>query len=332
MTMFVVTGGAGFIGSALIWALNQRGLNDIVVVDRFEDGEKWLNLRNLNVYDYMDKQTFREKIYSGHLPAQPEVIFHLGACSATTETDMGYLMDNNYNYTRELANYALQRDIRFIYASSAATYGDGSEGYEDDEEKLETLRPLNKYAYSKHLFDLHARKNEWLKQIAGLKYFNVYGPNEYHKGEMRSVVHKSFGQAQTDGEIRLFKSHRDNIEHGQQKRDFLYVKDAVKMTLFFMDNPKANGIFNIGRGKARSFEDLAKAVFKTMQLPENIVYFDMPDEIRNRYQYFTEATIEKIRDAGFNGELYSLEAGIADYLQTYLFKDDPYLKVHNSGK
>jgi ADP-L-glycero-D-manno-heptose 6-epimerase len=330
--MIVVTGGAGFIGSALIWALNRRGFDDILVVDRFLEGEKWLNLRNLNIYDYMDKEIFRQKIQRERLPAQPEVIFHLGACSATTETDMGYLMDNNYNYTRELASFALERDIRFIYASSAATYGAGEEGYDDDEEQLSRLKPLNKYAYSKHLFDIHAQKNEWLKQIAGLKYFNVYGPHEYHKGDMRSVIHKSFGQAKKDGEIRLFKSHRKGIKHGMQKRDFLYVKDAVEMTLFFMENPNVSGIYNVGRGKSRSFADLAKNVFETMELPENIVYFDMPEEIRDRYQYYTEANIEKIRAAGFNGELHSLEAGIEDYLKTYLFKDDPYLKVHSSGK
>ncbi|MGM0381604.1 MAG: ADP-glyceromanno-heptose 6-epimerase [bacterium] len=332
--MFVVTGGAGFIGSALIYQLNNRGHGEILAVDSFEQGEKWQNLRNLELMDYMDKEDFRERINSNSLPCQPEAIFHLGACSATTETDMGYLMDNNYNYTRQLAAYSLENDIRFIYASSAATYGDGSKGYSDDHELLPELQPLNKYAYSKYLFDLYARKQGWLDRLVGLKYFNVYGPNEYHKGEMRSVVHKSFEQVRDDGEVRLFKSHRPDYEDGQQKRDFLYVKDAVKMTLFFLDNPGLSGIFNIGRGKARPFADLGGGVVETMKNSsradttgeERINYIDMPEELRERYQYFTEADISKLRNAGYEEEIYTLEEGIKDYLENYLLTDDPYLE------
>lgn len=331
--MFVVTGGAGFIGSALIWKLNQRGHTEILVVDHFENGNKWRNLRNLEILDYMDKQNFRNKIIKEKLNYQPEAIFHLGACSATTETDMEYLMDNNYNYTRQLARYALENSIRFIYASSAATYGDGSNGYSDDQQQLSELKPLNKYAYSKHLFDLHARRQSWLDQVVGLKYFNVYGPNEYHKGEMRSVVHKSFQQMKSDGEVRLFKSHDPDYEDGQQKRDFLYVKDAVKMTLFFLDNPQLSGIYNIGQGKARPFADLGNAVIETMKNSkkaqtsggEAINYIDMPEELRERYQYYTEADISRVREAGYKNELHSLEDGIKDYLENYLLTQDPHL-------
>ncbi len=334
--MYVVTGAAGFIGSALIWELNRRGYDQILAVDHFEMGEKWQNLRNLEIFDYMDKQIFLEKIRCKELAGRPEVIFHLGACSATTETDMGYLMENNYNYTLQLARYALENNSRFIYASSAATYGDGSHGYADDHKTLQKLQPLNKYAYSKYLFDLHAYKQGWLDQLVGLKYFNVYGPNEYHKGNMRSVVHKSFQQALTDGEIRLFKSHRSDFEDGGQKRDFLYVKDAVKMTLFFLDNPGLNGIYNIGRGKARTFADLGATVLETVKNSEvaettgkeEINYIDMPAELRDRYQYYTEADISKLREAGYRDELYHLEEGIQDYLENYLLTEDPYLNPH----
>ena len=334
--MYVVTGAAGFIGSALIWELNRRGFNQILAVDHFEEGEKWQNLRNLEIFDYLDKQTFIDKITAREHPGKIEAIFHLGACSATTETDMGYLMANNYDYTRKIARYSLENNIRFIYASSAATYGDGSHGYEDNRQSLGQLQPLNKYAYSKYLFDLHAHKQGWLDELVGLKYFNVYGPNEYHKGNMRSVVHKSFQQALEDGEIRLFKSHRADYEHGQQKRDFLYVKDAVKMTLFFLDNPQQAGIFNIGRGKARPFADLGAAVLDTVKNSEvaettgkeEINYIDMPAELRDRYQYYTEADISKLREAGYRDELYHLEEGIQDYLENYLLTEDPYLNPH----
>ncbi len=323
--MIVVTGGAGFIGSALVWALNERGYHEIVVVDRLRDGKKWLNLSKLEIHDYFDKKDFIEQVQAGELEYEPDVIFHLGACSSTTEEDADYLMRNNFQYTRKLAEYALAQESRFIYASSAATYGGGELGYLDDHNMLSELQPLNKYAYSKHLFDLHALHNGWLEEIVGLKYFNVYGPHEFHKGEMRSVIHKSTGQALENDTIRLFKSHREDYEDGQQKRDFLYVKDAVKMTLFFMDNPEVNGIYNIGAGTARTFDDLAGAVFETLEKPEQIEYFDMPEEIRERYQYYTEADLTKLREAGYTEEITSLEAGIEDYLENHLLKEDPYL-------
>lgn len=323
--MIVVTGGGGFIGSALVWALNERGYHEIVVVDRLKSGEKWLNLSSLEIHDYYDKKQFLEDVRTDELEYEPDVIFHLGACSATTEEDTDYLMRNNFQYTKELARYALERDCRFIYASSAATYGGGELGYHDDHNTLAELKPLNKYAYSKHIFDLHALHNGWLEEIAGLKYFNVYGPHEYHKGDMRSVIHKSFGQAEEEGKIKLFKSHREDYEDGEQQRDFLYVKDAVEMTLFFMDNPDVNGIYNVGTGQARTFDDLAAAVFKTLGEPVNIEYFDMPPEIRGSYQYHTEADLTKLREAGYTEEISSLEAGVEDYLKHYLLKEDPFL-------
>ncbi len=323
--MIVVTGGAGFIGSAIVWELNNRGYHEIMVVDRLGTEKKWRNLRNLEIADYWDKQEFLAMAGNDDLPVKPEAILHLGACSATTQEDADYLMRNNYQYTKYLARYALEHDVRFIYASSAATYGDGELGYRDDHNLLSQLRPLNKYALSKYAFDLHALHNGWLDKIVGLKYFNVYGPNEYHKGEMRSVIHKSFGQAQNNGKIRLFKSHREDCAHGEQKRDFLYVKDAVNMSLFFLENPDVNGIFNIGCGEARSFNHLARAVFKTLDLPENVEYFDMPADIRDRYQYFTEADISKLREAGYEKEIHTLEEGVADYLNNYLLTDDPHL-------
>jgi ADP-L-glycero-D-manno-heptose 6-epimerase len=325
--MFIVTGGAGFIGSALVWKLNKLDHEKILVVDELSDGEKWKNLRNLRFLDYMNKNDFLEKIREDNLGYDVETIFHLGACSATTEDDATYLMRNNYEYSKELGRWALNNNARFIYASSAATYGDGSLGYSDDHELVPSLQPLNKYAFSKQQFDAYALQQDWLDHMVGLRYFNVYGPNEYHKGNMRSVVNKSFPQAVQDGTIRLFKSHRDDIEHGLQKRDFLYVKDAVDMTVFFHQNPELSGIYNIGTGQARPFDDLAEAIFEALDKPVDIEYFDMPEDIRPNYQYYTEADLSKLRDAGYDASITSLEEGIQDYVQNYLDSKDPYLTV-----
>ncbi|MFB6346099.1 MAG: ADP-glyceromanno-heptose 6-epimerase [bacterium] len=323
--MIVVTGGAGFIGSALVWELNRRGHEDILVVDRLYESDKWKNLRRIDFLDYLDKQDFLEAVKDDRLEYSPDVVFHLGASSSTTETDLDYLMKNNYGYTRELAKWCLENGSRFIYASSAATYGDGSNGYSDDHENISRLSPLNPYGFSKQRFDEYAHRKGWLSDIVGLKYFNVYGPNEYHKGNMRSVVNKSYPQARDEGTIRLFKSHVSEYEHGQQKRDFLYVKDAVKMTLFFMENPEVNGIYNIGTGTARTFDDLAKSIFDALDKPVDIEYFDMPEDIRPNYQYYTQADLTKLRNAGFTDELHTLEEGIKDYVINYLDSDNGYL-------
>ncbi|MHC4174476.1 MAG: ADP-glyceromanno-heptose 6-epimerase [Planctomycetota bacterium] len=316
--MIIVTGGAGFIGSALIAALNKRQITDILVVDQLGTDQKWKNLRNLSFVDYVEKDDFLEMVVENRLDSATEAVFHLGACSDTTETNASYLVKNNYEYSKLLAQWATADNIRFIYASSAATYGDGSAGFSDDVEKMDELRPLNMYGCSKHLFDLWARRAGLLKKIVGLKYFNVFGPNEYHKGDMRSFVIKAFEQINATGKVRLFKSYRPEFKDGEQMRDFIYVKDAVDMTLFFLDNPGIGGLFNIGAGKARTWNDLVKAVFAAMGSKPKIEYIEMPDSIRNQYQYFTQANITKLRKAGYDKETTSLEEAIQDYVQNYL--------------
>jgi len=315
--MIIVTGGAGFIGSALIAALNKRGITDILVVD--EHGKnKCKNLVNLSFADYAEKNNFLKIVSEKKISTGIESVFHMGACSSTTETDAEYLKKNNYQYSRLLAQWATDANVRFIHASSAATYGDGSKGFSDDEEKIEQLQPLNLYGHSKQLFDLWARETGLLKKIVSLKYFNVFGPNEYHKADMRSFVLKAFEQVRDTGKVRLFKSHNPDYTDGEYMRDFLYIKDAVDMTLFFYDNPKINGLFNIGAGKARTWNDLVKAVFAAMGKSANVEYVEMPDSIRNQYQYFTQADITKLRKAGYKKQITSLENAIKDYVQNYL--------------
>ncbi len=322
--MIIVTGGAGFIGSALIAELNARQITDILVVDQLGTSGKWKNLRNLSFADYVEKTDLLEMVIAGKLDSPVEAVFHLGACSDTTEPDASYLIKNNYEYTKLLAQWATNANIRFIYASSAATYGDGSAGFRDDEENIETLCPLNMYGYSKHAFDLWARRAGLLKRIVGLKYFNVFGPNEYHKGHMRSFIVKAFEQINAEGTVRLFKSHEPDYADGEQVRDFVYIKDAVDMTLYFFDNPQLSGLYNIGTGEARTWNDLVAAVFVAMRKKPNIKYIDMPDSIRNQYQYFTQADISKLRTAGYDKQTTPLEDAIKDYVQNYL-QEDGYL-------
>jgi ADP-L-glycero-D-manno-heptose 6-epimerase len=319
--MIIVTGGAGFIGSAIIAALNQRQITDILVVDELGTDQKWKNLRSLSFADYVEKVDFLDLVIEDKLDNSVEAVFHLGACSDTTETDATYLIKNNYEYSKLLAQWAGDADVRFIYASSAATYGDGSDGFSDNEEKIDILKPLNMYGYSKQLFDLWARRAGLLKSIVGLKYFNVFGPNEYHKADMRSFIIKAFEQINAAGKVRLFKSYKSEYADGEQLRDFIYVKDAVDMTLFFYDNPKLSGLYNLGTGKARTWNDLVSAVFTATGKESNIEYIEMPESIRNQYQYFTQADITKIREAGYDKELTSLEDAIRDYVQNYLQKD-----------
>jgi len=264
----LVTGGAGFIGSALIWALNARGLTDIVVTDLLGSDEKWRNLTPLRFADYVEADRFRAT-----LARDPDAfgrfsaVFHLGACSATTERNASYLADNNFTVTKELAAWSLARGSRFVYASSAATYGDGAQGMDDRDPNLARLRPLNMYGYSKHLFDLHAQRAGWLDRIVGVKYFNVFGPNEAHKADMRSLVHKACGQIQATGRVQLFQSHHPDYRDGEQQRDFLYVKDAVEMTLHFAEHPAgqaAGGLFNLGSGEANTWLALTRALFAAL--------------------------------------------------------------------
>jgi ADP-L-glycero-D-manno-heptose 6-epimerase len=321
VNMIIVTGGAGFIGSALVWRLNQMGTDNIVIVDRLGETEKWKNLVGLKYADIYHKDEFIEYVENDSIPFQVESILHLGACSSTTEKDADYLLYNNYKYSQTLCAYCLEKDIRFIYASSAATYGDGKNGYNDDEENLESLKPLNMYGYSKHMFDLWAKREEILDEIVGIKYFNVFGPNEYHKADMRSVVHKAFGQIQKTGKVELFKSYDNNYDDGKQMRDFIYIKDAVDMTLHFLENRDKNGLYNVGTGKARTWLDLVGSIFAAMELEPKIDFIDMPMELRGKYQYFTEANVEKIRSADYNNDIRSLEESVTDYVKEYLLKD-----------
>jgi ADP-L-glycero-D-manno-heptose 6-epimerase len=320
--MIVVTGGAGFIGSALAAELNKRGVTDIIIVDQLGSDQRWKNLGKLAFADYVESDDFLEQIIADDLPYAVDAIFHLGACSSTTETDARYLIKNNYEYTKELASWATDADVRFIYASSAATYGDGSAGFSDNENELNNLLPLNMYGYSKHLFDLWAKNNGLLEQIVGLKYFNVYGPNEYHKADMRSFVLKAFEQIQAGGKVRLFKSYNPKYADGRQLRDFIYVKDAVDMTLFFFENRSLSGLYNVGTGLPQSWNDLAKAVFEAMGRQPKIEYIDMPEAIRDKYQYFTQADISKLRAAGYKKQPTPLGAAVKDYVQNYLTTGD----------
>ncbi len=316
--MIVVTGGAGFIGSAVAWRLNQEGMRDILIVDQLKTSEKWRNLVGLSYDNYIQKEDFLEMVLDNTLPKGIEAIVHMGACSATTETDGDYLMENNFRYTQILADWAIKKNVRFIYASSAATYGDGHQGFDDDIEKLPNLKPINRYGYSKHFFDLHAHRHGMLDQIVGLKFFNVFGPNEAHKGDMRSVINKAHSEILSTGRIRLFKSHRSDYRDGEQQRDFIYVKDVVDVILELIYNRKVNGIFNLGTGRAHSWNDVAIALFHALDRPVAIDYFDMPATLRNQYQYFTEANMDKLSAAFPNLSFRSLNDSIRDYVVHYL--------------
>lgn len=310
----IVTGGAGFIGSAVVWRLNGLGYDDILIVDRMDDGEKWKNLAPLKFADYIDAYDFIDDL---DVFKDAGAVFHLGACSSTTETDADYMVRNNYQYTQDLADWAVGRDIRFVYASSAATYGDGSAGLADGTDDLGKLRPLNIYGYSKHLFDQYAARKGMFERIVGLKYFNVFGPNENHKGDMRSLVNKAFGQINETGRLRLFKSHNPDYKDGEFGRDFVYVKDAVDMTLHFLEN-KTGGLFNVGSGRMQTWNELAAAIFAAMEIQPNIEFVEMPENLRDRYQYHTQADLTRIREAEYKGEITPLKDAVADYVRNYL--------------
>ena len=305
----VVTGGAGLIGSATIWGINNQNLENLWLVDWVEENSlKQRNLENLKYQRFLDAKLFRELIRekSAEL-SEVKTIIHLGACSSTTETNEDYLDDNNFLYTKEVCEWALENNARFVYASSAATYGDGTMGMDDKEERIEKFKPLNLYGWSKHKFDLLAKKQGWFDKITGLKYFNVYGPNEEHKESMRSVVSKAYEQIAQTSKMSLFKSHRKEYRDGEQKRDFLYVKDAVQMTLWLVQNDQANGLFNLGNGQARTWLDLGKSIFSALKLQEKIEFVEMPLILQEKNQYFTEAKIEKLREHGYGYNLFSLE-------------------------
>ncbi len=313
--MIIVTGAAGFIGSCITAKLNERGIEDLILVDELKQnlGSKEANLKNKKFRQYYNKDLFFELIAKNKLDGHVEALIHLGACSSTTLQDAAYFQKNNFEYTRHLAEWALKHHARFIYASSAATYGDGSVGYKDDEETTRRCRPLNLYGESKQKFDLWVLDHKYQDQMVGLKFFNVFGPNEYHKGDMQSVVCKSYSHVVKEGKIRLFKSYKKEYPNGEQKRDFIYVKDAVDVVMFFLDHPKVNGIFNVGTGRARSWNDLAKSLFAAVGQTPHIEYFDIEKSLRDRYQYFTQADITKLRQQGFKKSLTSLEDAVKDY-------------------
>ncbi len=316
-----MTGGAGFIGSALIWELNRRGLTNILVADFLGEDDKWKNLVPLRFSDYIEADDLLARL---DLSAQRfddiNVIFHLGACSSTTETNAAYLIRNNFEYTKALAHFALEGDRRFVYASSAATYG-GIEASMPESAPLETLQPLNIYGYSKHLFDCYAERAGILPGITGLKYFNIFGPNEQHKGEMRSVAHKAFHQILETAQVSLFKSYRSDFRDGEQRRDFMYVKDAVAATAFLAEEVKGGGLFNIGSGRANTWLDLVNAIFRSLGQIPNIQFIEMPEILREKYQYFTCANIEKLHSVGFTQPITPLADAVRDYVVNYLIPD-----------
>ena len=323
--MYIVTGGAGMIGSAVIWKLNNLGITDILVVDHLGSSEKWKNLVNRVFTDYMPRETFLEKIENGSFPHNVDGIFHMGACSSTTERDADFLLRNNTEYTKAVIRYALSKNTRVINASSAATYGNGANGFDDDPTKLETLQPLNAYGYSKHLVDLWAHRSGLQDSFISLKFFNVYGPNEYHKGDMRSVVAKAFEQAAASGKISLFASDTPEYTNGGQMRDFVYVKDCADTLWWLMENKSVNGLFNLGTGTARTWNSLIKALFAAMNRPEVIEYVPLPKHLNGKYQNFTEASMTRLAGTGCPLPASDLEQGVADYVQQYLMRDDPHL-------
>ena len=323
--MYIVTGGAGFIGSAVVWRLNSLGIEDILVVDNLSTSDKWKNLVNLRYSDYLHRDDFMALVQENALSDKVDAVIHMGARSSTTERDADFLMRNNLEFSKNIYLFAKAKNARFINASSAATYGDGSQGFDDDIASLHTLRPLNMYGYSKHLFDLWAQKNGHLDDLVSLKFFNVYGPNEEHKGDMRSVVSKAFHQIRQTGVMRLFRSTDPTYADGGQMRDFIYVKDCVDIIVWFLHN-KVSGIFNVGTGKASTWNELAIAVFNAIGLAPNIDYIDMPLQLQGKYQNFTQANMSRLIAAGYDTPMHSLKQGVTDYVRQYLMQKDPHLR------
>lgn len=324
--MYIITGGAGFIGSVLLRHLNSLGLRELVIVDNLGLSDKWQNLVKGQYADYIQKDYFIELLRNKKLPWTVEGIVHLGACSSTTEKDADFLMENNFHYSRDLARFALEKDIRFINASSAATYGAGELGFADKRELVEKLRPLNMYGYSKQLFDLWLLREGLDSELVSLKFFNVYGPNEYHKGDMASVALKIWGQINDSGAASLFASNEPALADGEQKRDFVYVKDcAALISWLLLEDRNFGGIRNVGTGNARTFNDLAHAVFSAMRKEPHIAYRSMPPELVGKYQNYTCADMSWLKDSAYRKPFLTLEQGIKDYIQNYLMQPDKFV-------
>ena len=315
--LIVVTGAVGFIGSCLAGYLNEKGFRNLVLVDEFSRSDKFPNLDDLTYTAKVERDVFfdwlKDEVHT------PSFIFHLGARTDTTEFDYEIHRKLNLEYSKKVWAYCTSHKIPLVYASSAATYGAGEHGYDDSHEVIEKLKPLNPYGESKNEFDKWAVKQSTHPPFwAGLKFFNVYGPKEYHKGRMASVIWHAYNQIRKDSEVKLFKSHRPDFKDGEQLRDFIYVKDVLKVCFWLMQTRPASAIYNLGTGKARTFADLVKSTYAALDLPPTIRFIDMPEDIREKYQYFTEANMKKLRDAGYSEPFYSLEEGIRDYVQGYL--------------
>lgn len=317
--MLIVTGGAGFIGSALVWALNKAGRGDIIVVDDVDHTEKEHNIGHLRYERLTGIADFRRQLIAGDYDGKGvEAIVHLGACSDTTEDDWDYLLDNNVEYSKDIIRWCVDRSVRCMYASSAAVYGDGSLGFSDDHELFDQLQPLNLYGKSKLLVDIWARDAGYLEQVTGLRYFNVFGPNEWHKEHMQSVIAKKFPDVRDKGFIELFKSDHPDYKDGEQERDFLYVKDAVAVTRWCMETPSATGVLNVGTGQAQTWNEVANALFAALDKKPDIRYVDLPKNLVGQYQYHTQADLKKLTKAGWKQPFMSLPESIADYAQQYL--------------
>ncbi len=323
--MIIVTGAAGFIGSVVLRVLAEEGHRGLVAVDRLGATDKWKNLLGKKIVDYVDHADFLERVERGAYDREKvEAVVHIGARTDTTETDTDLLLRLNFEYSRRLCTWAHRRGVRFVYASSAAVYGDGALGFSDADDLTPRLRPLNGYAFTKWLFDNWVLENGLGSTVAGLRFFNVYGPNESHKGRMASVVYHAYPRAKREGVVELFESDRPGIAHGEQKRDFVWVKDVARVVSFLVRQPRANGIFNLGSGGARTFRDLGESLLAACGRPKSGVrYVPMPGDLKGKYQYFTEANLERLRAAGYTDPMTSLEDGVREYVQEHLSRDDP---------
>lgn len=325
-SFILLTGAAGFIGSYLLGYLNEQGYHKIIIADDFSDEDKWFNFDGKRFITKID----REELFEWLRVSDPAIdfVFHLGARTDTTEFDYAIHERLNLEYSKKIWNYCTRKNIPLVYASSAATYGSGEHGYKDSHTIVDQLQPLNPYGVSKNEFDKWALEmvrvdtnhDQTPPFWAGLKFFNVYGPNEYHKERMASVIFHSFNQIKSTGKVKLFRSHRPDFKDGQQLRDFIYVKDVAKVCYWLMQNPVASGLYNLGTGKARSFEDLVKATYAGMGKEPVIEYIDMPEDIRDKYQYFTKADMDKLKAAGYPDQFYSLEDGVGEYVKDFLLK------------